>query len=58
MNEIRNVRKTPTQPIAIINPLSLKHGLIDPMQNSPPSVWKARLMKRINNTNIPSPTKL
>jgi hypothetical protein len=44
-----------TQPIAIINPLqqyTLKHGLFDPIQNSPPSVWKTRLMSRLNNTVV------
>lgn len=47
-----------TQPIAIINPLqqyTLKHGLFDPVHNSPPSIWKARLMQRLNNTVIPNP---
>jgi hypothetical protein len=47
-----------TQPIAIINSLqqyTLKHGLFDPIQNSPPSVWKTRLMQRLNNTAIEQP---
>lgn len=51
---------TKTKPIAIVSsiqPYSLKHGLFDPIQNSPPSVWKARLMHRINNTVVlPSST--
>jgi len=44
-----------TQPVAIINPLqqyTLKHGLFDPIQNSPPSGWKTRLMQRLNNTAV------
>lgn len=47
-----------TQPIAIINPLpqyTLKHGLFYPIQNSPPSVWKTRLMQRLNNTVVEQP---
>ena len=60
-NSIMNTTKT--QPIAIINPLqlyTLKHGLFDPIQNSPPSVWKTRLMQRLNNTvvNQPNPRLL
>ena len=50
-----------TQPITIINSLqqySLKHGLFDPIQNSPPSIWKARLMHRLNNTVMPTPQSL
>jgi len=52
-NNIMN--NTKTQPIAIINSLqqyTLKHGLFDPLQNSPPSVWKTRLMQRLNNTVV------
>lgn len=55
MHDVHIINKTPTKtiPIAIINPMqqyTLKHGLFDPIQNSPPSVWKARLLSRINNT--------
>jgi hypothetical protein len=41
-----------TQPIAIAigKQYNLKHGLFDPIQNSPPSVWKSRLMQRLNTT--------
>jgi hypothetical protein len=52
------INNTKTQPIAIINPLqqyTLKHGLFDPIQNSPPSVWKNRLMLRLNNTVVTQP---
>ena len=55
------VMNNKTQPIAIINPLqqyTLKHGLFDPVQNSPPSVWKTRLMQRLNNTVMPNPQPL
>lgn len=55
------VMNNKTQPIAIINPLqqyTLKHGLFDPVQNSPPSIWKARLMQRLNNTVMPNPQPL
>jgi hypothetical protein len=55
------MNNTKTQPIAIINPLqqyTLKHGLFDPIQNSPPSVWKARLTQRLNNTAMPPPPRL
>lgn len=58
-NSIMN--NTKTQPIAIINSLqqyTLKHGLFDPIQNSPPSVWKTRLMQRLNNTVINQPKPL
>lgn len=44
-----------TQPISIIKPLqkyTLKHGLFDPIQSSPPSIWKTRLMNRLNNTLV------
>jgi hypothetical protein len=53
--------KIKTQPIAIMNQLqqyTLKHGLFDPVQNSPPSVWKTRLMQRLNNTvSAPNPLR-
>ena len=55
------VMNNKTQPVAIINPLqqyTLKHGLFDPIQNSPPSVWKTRLMQRLNNTVMPNPQTL
>lgn len=55
------VMNNKTQPIAIINPLqqyTLKHGLFDPVQNSPPSIWKARLMQRLNNTVMINPQPL
>jgi len=51
MNNVIN--NTKTQPIAIVNPhhqYTLKHGIFDPIQNSPPSVWKTRLIQRLNNT--------
>ena len=54
LNSLMN-NQPKTQPIAIINPLqqyTLKHGLFDPIQNSPPSVWKTRLMTRLNNTVV------
>jgi hypothetical protein len=34
--------------ITIKNQYSLKHGLFLPIQNSPPSIWKDRLLKRAN----------
>jgi hypothetical protein len=48
-----------TQPIAIATAsgiqYNLKHGLFDPIQNSPPSVWKARLMQRLNTATYTTP---
>jgi hypothetical protein len=59
MDNVHITKKT--KPITIaspIQPYSLKNGLFDPIQNSPPSVWKARLMNRINNTGVlPTPTR-
>jgi len=48
MNEVRVINISPAVNIPIKQQYSLKHGLFDPLQNSPPSVWKERLEKRIN----------
>jgi len=55
INDNRIKDNNQTQPIPIINPFqkyTLKHGLFDPVQNSPPSIWKTRLMNRLNNTAV------
>lgn len=38
-----------SQVIPIVNKYNLKHGLCNPIQNSPPNVWKSRLLERVNN---------
>jgi hypothetical protein len=38
-----------------VNKYNLKHGVFEPMQNSPPSIWKTRLINRVDN--IKSVTK-
>ena len=48
MDNVLVTQKTPPIAIAIGKQYNLKHGLFDPVQNSPPSVWKARLMQRLN----------
>ena len=50
MNEVRVINKTPAINIPIKQQYNLKHGLFDPLQNSPPSVWKERLHKRLSKT--------
>ncbi len=44
-----NANKPKSIPISITNQYSLKHGIFLPIQNSPPSMWKDRLLKRVNN---------
>ena len=51
MNEVLIINRSPAQNIPIKQQYNLKLGIFDPLQNSPPSVWKERLAKRINNTN-------
>ena len=55
MENERGTKKS--QPIAIASSkqYNLKHGLFDPIQNSPPSVWKARLMQRLNTATYTTP---
>jgi hypothetical protein len=48
MNEVRVINKTPPITIPFKQQYNLKHGLFDPLQNSPPSVWKERLNKRLS----------
>jgi len=50
INEIRVVNKSSAINIPFKQQYNLKHGLFDPLQNSPPSIWKDRLKKRINKT--------
>ena len=50
MNEVQIIRQTPAIAIPIKQQYNLKHGLFDPLQNSPPSVWKERLNKRLSKT--------
>jgi hypothetical protein len=50
MNEVRVINKTPAITIPFKQQYSLKHGLFDPLQNSPPSIWKERLNKRLSKT--------
>ena len=50
INEIRLINKTSAINIPSTQQYNLKHGLFDPLQNSPPSIWKDRLKKRINKT--------
>ena len=52
MNEVCVIKKTPAINIPIKQQYNLKHGLFDPLQNSPPSVWKERLNKRLSKTFI------
>jgi hypothetical protein len=51
MNEVRVINKSSAINIPTKAQYSLKLGLFDPLQNSPPSIWKERLAKRINKTN-------
>jgi hypothetical protein len=51
MNEVHVVNKTSAINIPIRQQYNLKYGLFDPMQNSPPSIWKDRLKKRLSRTN-------
>ncbi len=50
MNEVRVINITSAIPIPLKQQYNLKHGLFDPLQNSPPSIWKDRLKKRLNKT--------
>lgn len=54
MYEIVALKSLPiTIPIQMkSNQYSLSHLPFDPTQNSPPSVWKARLNKRIGETQL------
>jgi hypothetical protein len=52
ISEERIVTKTPAVNIPIKRQYTLSHGLFDPLQNSPPSIWKERLKKRLDKTNI------
>lgn len=47
MNEGCVVNRSSAINIPIKQQYNLKHGLFDPLQNSPPSIWKDRLAKRI-----------
>ena len=40
---------TKSQSIPIANRYNLKHGVFNPIQNSPPNIWSSRLIERINN---------
>jgi len=50
INEVCVINKTPAISIPIKHQYTLKHGLFDPLQNSPPSIWKERLNKRLSKT--------
>ena len=52
MNDIRTTNITKSIPIKINNQYILKHGLFDPMQNSPPSIWTSRLINRIDGFSL------
>jgi hypothetical protein len=52
IHEIRVVNKSSAINIPIKQQYNLRNDLFDPLQNSPPSVWKDRLKKRISRTNI------
>jgi len=47
MDNACTVNKDNYVSIPIIKQYNLKHDLFNPIQNSPPSVWKERLLKRI-----------
>jgi hypothetical protein len=51
MNEVHVINKSLPISISIKRQYNLKLGNFDPLQNSPPSIWKERLAKRINKTN-------
>lgn len=51
MNEVCVENTKPLLIISIKQQYNLKHGIFDPLQNSPPSVWKDRLLKRIKQSN-------
>ncbi len=57
-NTIMDNRKAQPITIVINKQYTLKHGLFDPIQNSPPSIWKARLLQRLNNTVVSQPNPL
>jgi hypothetical protein len=50
MNEVCVPNKTSAINIPIKQQYNLKLGLFDPVQNSPPSLWKERLNKRLRKT--------
>ena len=52
MDNACNVNKDRHIPIPIINNYNLRHDLFNPIQNSPPSIWKSRLLHRINNNSL------
>jgi len=53
MNEVSMLIATKPIPISIKNnQYSLSIKQIDPIQNSPPSLWKMRLQKRIGDNPL------
>lgn len=50
MNEVCIINKTAPITIPFKQQYNLKLGLFDPLQNSPPSIWKDRLNKRLGKT--------
>jgi hypothetical protein len=52
MYEIGKAKAIPIQNKNITEQYSLSHIRFDPIQNSPPSLWKMRLNKRIAETPL------
>jgi len=52
-----NLHIAQSQAISICNRYNLKQGVFNPIQNSPPNIWRSRLMQRVN-TNIPLNTNI
>ena len=52
MDNACNVDNGKHIPITITNNYSLRQDLFNPIQNSPPSIWKSRLLHRISNNKL------
>lgn len=49
MDKSYTIRQPQLIPTTADNKYNLKHGLFNPIQNSPPNVWRSRLIDRVKN---------